>query len=45
MGAGGDDVDKAIAMYKRHKMYDHMIRLVTTYRKEKVRLATARSSR
>ncbi|EFJ49307.1 intraflagellar protein IFT172 [Volvox carteri f. nagariensis] len=36
LAAGGDDVDKAIAMYKRAKMYDHMIRLVTQYRKEKV---------
>lgn len=36
LAAGGDDVDKAIAMYKRAKMYDHMIRLVMQYRKEKV---------
>ncbi len=36
VAAGGDEVDKAIAMYKRAKMYDQMIRLVTNYRKEKV---------
>lgn len=29
-------MDKAIAMYKRAKMYDQMVRLVTTYRKEKL---------
>ena len=36
LAAGNEDVDKAIAMYKRAKMYDQMVRLVTTYRKEKL---------
>ena len=30
----GDEVDQAINMYKKVKLYDQMIRLVTQYRKE-----------
>jgi hypothetical protein len=30
----GEEVDQAITMYKKAKMYDHMIRLVASHKKD-----------
>uniref|UniRef100_A0A7S0YIK8 Intraflagellar transport protein n=1 Tax=Polytomella parva TaxID=51329 RepID=A0A7S0YIK8_9CHLO len=36
LAAGGEDVDRAIAMYRKARMYDHTLRLVQMYRKDKL---------